>query len=120
MSLTSVGKGKLYEAQVVEELEIWGINTLSPSGGVRAAIRFPTSSPLSPSCRFQCYVGSTQKAGNSISAKVLQYRASSVTMPAHRGSGVKKAHDQQDGGIMQSISRFMQVKVVIYPYTVAG
>ena len=47
MFLISVGKGELYEAQVVGELEIWGKRASpSSSGGVRAAIRFPTSSPL--------------------------------------------------------------------------
>ena len=69
--LACLGKGELYEAQVVRELETWGKHA-SLSGGVTAAIRFPTSSLLSPSCRIPCYVGSTQKAGYSISAKAFQ------------------------------------------------
>ena len=59
--LTCLWKGELYEAHV-RELEIWGKHA-SPSGGFRAAIRFPTSSLLLPSCRSQCYVVSAQKAG---------------------------------------------------------
>ena len=92
----------------------------SSNGGVRAAIRFPTSSLLSPRCRIHCNVVSAQKEVYSISAKVLQKGESPMTMPAHRGSGGKRAHDQQDGGIMPSISRFMQVRVMIYLYTAAG
>ena len=56
----------------------------------------------------------------SISAKALQYPALSMTMPAHRCSGAKRAHEQQDGGIMPSVSRFMQVRVVLYLFTAAS